>query len=503
MYARIRSLGIKGIGGYEVELEVSVTSGLPRLDMVGLPDAAVKEAADRVRAAIKQNGWDFPVSRITVNLAPADTKKAGTVYDLPVLLGILTATGQVKPSRDTDMFFGELSLTGQLRPVSGALPMALAAERSGAQRLFVPRDNAAEAAFAQGVEVYPVDDVRQLAAFLAGETAMAPADPGVIDPGAAPVPDFAEVKGQENVKRALEVAAAGGHNVLMIGPPGAGKSMLAKRLPGILPDMSREEALLSTAIWSVAGLTGADSPIVARRPFRAPNQTASRQALSGGADLKPGEMSLAHNGVLFLDELPEFHRDVIDLLRQPLEEGEVTASRASGSVTYPSRFMLVCAMNPCRCGWYGHPSGRCRCSEKSVRDYQGKISGPLLDRIDITVEVPALEYEELEARPGGESSAAIKARVDRARAAQRERFAGTGVLENARMDPAAMEKYCALDPEGSALMKGAYEALGLTARSYDRILRVARTIADLDGSGHIRAAHLAEAIQYRTFQLTN
>ncbi len=498
MYARIRSLGIKGIGGYEVELEVAISSGLPRLDMVGLPDAAVKEAADRVRAAVKHNGWDFPVSRITVNLAPADTKKAGTVYDLPVLLGILAATGQIRPPRPEDMFFGELSLTGQLRPVSGALPMALAAEAAGAKRLFVPRENAAEAAFAQGVEVYPVDSVRQLADHLAGEGAIAPVAAGVIDPAAVPAPDFGEVKGQENVKRALEVAAAGGHNVLMVGPPGAGKSMLAKRLPGILPDMSRQEALHTTAIWSVAGLTGADNPVIVRRPFRAPNQTASRQALSGGADLRPGEMSLAHNGVLFLDELPEFHRDVLDLLRQPLEEGEITVSRASGSVTYPSRFMLVCAMNPCRCGWYGHPSGRCRCSEQSVRAYQGKISGPLLDRIDIMVEVPALEYEELEARPSGESSAAIKQRVDRARAIQRARFAADGIQENARMGPAAMERYCALDEEGSALMKSAYEALGLTARSYDRILRVARTIADLAGSESIQAIHLAEAIQYRT-----
>ncbi len=501
MYSRIRSLGIKGIGGYEVELEVSISSGLPRLDMVGLPDAAVKEAADRVRAAVKHNGWDFPVSRITVNLAPADTKKAGTVYDLPVLLGILTASGQVRPPRADDMFFGELSLTGQLRPVSGALPMALAAEAAGAKRLFVPKDNAAEAAFAQGLEVYPVDNVRQLAAFLAGEGTLEPAAPGVIDPGASPVPDFFEVKGQENVKRALEVAAAGGHNVLMVGPPGAGKSMLAKRLPGILPDMSRAEALRTTAIWSVAGLTTAADPIVGRRPFRAPNQTASRQALAGGADLKPGEMSLAHNGVLFLDELPEFHRDVLDLLRQPLEDGEITVSRASGSVTYPSRFMLVCAMNPCRCGWYGHPSGRCRCTPKSVAEYRAKISGPLLDRIDITVEVPAMAFEELEARPNGEPSAAIKGRVNAARAAQRDRFAGSETESNARMSPAEMERFCALDEAGSALMKNAYEALGLTGRSYDRTLRVARTIADLDGSENILPKHLAEAIQYRTFQL--
>lgn len=501
MYARIRSLGLKGIGGYEVELEVYISSGLPRFDIVGLPDAAVKEAGDRVRAAIKNNGLDYPVSRVTINLAPADTKKAGTVYDLPVLLGVLAATGQVKPPLDGDMFFGELSLTGQLRGVAGALPMALAAQAAGAKRLFVPADNAPEAAYADGVQVYPVRHIRELLAHLNGEKAIEPAAPRDIRAIGTVMPDFAEVKGQDNVKRALEIAAAGGHNVLMVGPPGSGKSMLAKRLPGILPDMSREEALQTTAIWSVSGLTDPAHPVVAQRPFRAPNQTASRQALAGSSDLRPGEMSLAHNGVLFLDELPEFHRDVLDLLRQPLEDGAVTISRASGSMTYPCHFMLICAMNPCRCGWYGHPSGRCRCSERSVHDYQAKISGPLLDRIDIMVEVPALSFEELERKPNGESSAAVKARVDAARSLQRKRYESMGFDANARMTPPAMESFCALDEAGSSIMRAAHDAMGLTGRSYDRVLRVARTIADLDGEEQILPQHLAEAIQYRTLQL--
>ena len=498
MYARIRSLGLKGIGGYEVQLEVYISSGLPRLDIVGLPDAAVKEAGDRVRAAIKNNGYEFPVSRVTVNLAPADTKKAGTVYDLPALLGILAATGQIHAPAQEDMFFGELSLTGEVRPVAGALPMALAAQRAGAKRLFVPAANAAEASYADGIEIYPVDHIRTLINALSGNTPIRPAEPRDIKPAEDEYPDFFDVKGQENVKRALEVAAAGGHNVLMVGPPGAGKSMLAKRLPGILPDMSRAEALHTTEIWSVAGLTGQKIPILARRPFRAPHSTASSQALTGGADLHPGEMSLSHNGVLFLDELPEFHRDVLEVLRQPLEEGEITISRASGAATYPSDFMLVCAMNPCRCGWYGHPSGRCHCSERDVRRYQQKISGPLLDRIDIMVEVPALEYEELEARPNGEPSAAIKKRVDAARIRQLERF-GDQPHCNARMSPAQMEQFCALSDECSALMRAAFDSLGLTARSYDRIRKVARTIADLDAQENIQPAHLAEAIQYRTY----
>ena len=500
MLATIRSLGVKGVGGYGVSVEVFVSNGLVNFDIVGLPDTAVKEARERVRAAIKSNGFKFPVSRVTVNLAPADTKKAGTVYDLPIMLGILAATGIIKQPRPHTAFFGELSLNGELRPVNGALPMAVAAAREGVRELFVPADNAQEAAYADGVAVYPVSNVSELIAHLRGEF--------LIKPMAAPelcaddlrYPDFSDVKGQENVKRAMEIAAAGGHNILMVGPPGAGKSMMSKRLPGILPDMTKEEMLRSTEIYSVAGLTGKNNPIIATRPFRAPHHTVSPTALSGGGTVpRPGEISLAHNGVLFLDELPEFRKDVLEVLRQPLEDGEVTVSRVAGSETFPSNFMLVCAMNPCKCGWYGHPSGRCRCSANEVRSYHNRISGPLLDRIDIIVEAPALEYEELKNRAPAESSAEIKKRVDAARKAQQERFKDTDINSNANMDTKALNRYCILTPECEALMHQAFDRMGLTARSYDRILRVARTIADLEGAENIEATHIAEAIQYRTY----
>ena len=500
MIAKVRSMGLQGIGGYEVLLEVYISNGLPAFDVVGLPDAAVREARERVRAAIKNNGYRFPVSRMTVNLAPADKKKAGTLYDLPMFIGILAADGDIDEPGDYCAFIGELSLSGELRPVYGALPMAIAAARCGVKKLFVAADNAAEAAFADGISVYPVKNVDELLRLMRGEVNIEPAAAPALDTLMEHMPDFSEVKGQENVKRALEIAAAGGHNILIVGPPGAGKSMMAKRLPGILPDMSRGEMIQSTEIYSVAGLTSREHPIVSMRPFRAPHHTVSAAGLSGGGTSpRPGEISLAHNGVLFLDELPEFRSDVLEVLRQPLEDGEVTVSRVAGTVTYPSRFMLVCAMNPCKCGWYGHPSGRCRCTERDVRRYHSKISGPLLDRIDLIVEVPALDYEELSRRSSAERSADIKKRVNAAREIQRRRFGGDGTMCNAHIGSREMSEICALDAEGEALMHAAFDSMGLSARSYDRILRVARTIADLDGQETISPEHVAEAIQYRTY----
>jgi len=498
----IHTLGVNGIQGDLITVECYISNGLPGFDIVGLPDAAVKEARERVRAAAKTSGMKFPTSRITVNLAPANLKKAGTHYDLPILLSILCASGLVRRPRSDCAFIGEVSLDGQIRSVNGVLPMAIAGKKAGMETIFVPAENAAEATLARGPAIIPIRTVRELVDALNGLSSLEEEPIWVPERREITGLDFKDVLGQENVKRALEVAAAGSHNVLLVGPPGSGKSMLSKRLPSILPDMTWEESLEVTQIYSVMGMVSSKSPLVTARPFRSPHHTVSNAGLAGGGtNPRPGEISLAHKGVLFLDELPEFHKDTLDMMRQPLEDGKVTISRVSGAYTYPAEFMLVCAMNPCKCGWYGDPSGKCTCSEHAVNAYRSRISGPLLDRIDIIVEVPAVNFEDLRSRREAEPSAAIKERVNEARARQHTRYGEQRGMCNARMGPDELRNFCKLDAECETLMHQAFDAFGLTARSYDRILKVARTVADLEGSEQIKTEHIAEAIQYRTVEL--
>jgi len=502
MLAKVLSSAVMGIDAYVVEVEVDISQGLPSFSTVGLPEGAVRESKERVKAAVKNAGFHFPSDRITVNLAPADVKKEGSGFDLPMAVGILAATGIVpKDSCAEHLILGELSLDGLIRPVKGALPMAMAAKENKLKGVFLPEENAAEAAVVEGVDVYPVQSLNQLVEALCGLVLLSPRRPGTrtrLQPEEFEV-DFKDVRGQENVKRAMEIAAAGAHNLIMIGPPGAGKTMLARRLYTILPELSFEEALETSKIYSVMGLMPKGRGLIQVRPFRFPHHTISDAGLIGGGQTpKPGEVSLAHNGVLFLDELPEFKKNVLEVLRQPMEDGKVTISRASSSVTYPANFMLVAAMNPCPCGFLGDPKRECNCTFLQVHRYRSKISGPLMDRIDIHMEVPPVHFKDLAAAEGGESSAEILARVMAARAIQAERFEKMKIFTNAHMNSRQIRKFCVLDSQSEELLERAMEKFGLSARAHSRILKIARTIADLAGAENITSAHVAEAIQYRS-----